>query len=164
MASQTFSELDIRTLLCDGAQYFCAKDVCKSLGYTNPRQAIRVHLSLANVFLLEDLKLSQVGNRVCPHTRYLNEAGVRELLAKSQQPNAYEIGNKIGVKIESRYMRKELEILKHLIDFLSELAVATEFQKTVGRYRVDLYLPDYNLALEIDEHGHSDRDPEYEAL
>ena len=57
---------------------------------------------------------------------------------------------------------KEPEIVRHVQDFLGELRVASEFQKQVGRYRVDLYLPDYNVALEVDEHGHQDRDPEYE--
>ncbi len=52
--------------------------------------------------------------------------------------------------------------IQNIQDYLSEMKVLTEFQKTVGTYKVDLYIPDYNIALEIDEHGHSDRDPHYE--
>ncbi len=40
--------------------------------------------------------------------------------------------------------------------------MAAEQQKRVGRYRIDLYLPDYKIAIEVDEYGHRDRDPKYE--
>lgn len=35
-------------------------------------------------------------------------------------------------------------------------------QKSVGKYSVDLYFPDYNLAIECDEHNHTDRNAIYE--
>ena len=31
-----------------------------------------------------------------------------------------------------------------------------------GKYRIDLYLPEYKLAIEWDEFGHRDRDIGYE--
>ena len=40
--------------------------------------------------------------------------------------------------------------------------VPFEFQKNVNNFRIDLYLPDQKLAIEIDEHNHADRDPSYE--
>jgi very-short-patch-repair endonuclease len=33
-----------------------------------------------------------------------------------------------------------------------------ELQRIVGPYRIDLYLPEYKLAIECDENGHQDRD------
>ena len=35
-------------------------------------------------------------------------------------------------------------------------------QYKIENYKVDLYFPKYNLAIECDEHGHSDRDKDYE--
>lgn len=35
-------------------------------------------------------------------------------------------------------------------------------QYIIGRYRIDLYFPDYKLIIECDENNHDDRDPEYE--
>lgn len=35
-------------------------------------------------------------------------------------------------------------------------------QYTMGKYRVDLYFPTYQLAVECDENNHKDRDPEKE--
>ena len=36
------------------------------------------------------------------------------------------------------------------------------FKKNVHNFRIDLYLPDQKLAIEIDEKKHTDRDPIYE--
>jgi len=35
-------------------------------------------------------------------------------------------------------------------------------QYKIDKYRVDLYVPEYNLVIECDENGHKDRDIEYE--
>ena len=35
-------------------------------------------------------------------------------------------------------------------------------QYHVDGYRIDLYFPEYKLAIECDEFGHRDRDLEYE--
>ena len=37
-----------------------------------------------------------------------------------------------------------------------------ELQKAVNNFRIDLYLPDQRLAIEIDEFNHKDRDDHYE--
>ena len=37
-----------------------------------------------------------------------------------------------------------------------------EFQTSVKNYRIDLYLLDQKLAIEVDEHVHADRDVQYE--
>jgi very-short-patch-repair endonuclease len=37
-------------------------------------------------------------------------------------------------------------------------------QFTIGKYRIDLYFPDYRLAVECDENNHIDRDPILEKI
>ena len=32
------------------------------------------------------------------------------------------------------------------------------------KYKIDLYFTKYNLAIECDEHGHKDRNPEYDYI
>ena len=39
-----------------------------------------------------------------------------------------------------------------------------EFQKRIANFKIDLFLPAHNLAIEIDEHAHSDRDVAYEGI
>ena len=135
MAIESFSNTNVRTCFADGCMWFCAKDIAQELGYKDPGKAIRDHVSMHNKEELGKLELQKT-----PQARtriYLNANGVRELLSKSQQPNAIEIATSIGVKVESRYIRKESEIIKHVTDYLSELNAMTETQKPVGRYRVD---------------------------
>ena len=42
------------------------------------------------------------------------------------------------------------------------MMIPFEFQNNVNNFRIDLYLPDQKLAIEIDEHNHADRDLSYE--
>jgi very-short-patch-repair endonuclease len=37
-------------------------------------------------------------------------------------------------------------------------------QYIIGIYRIDLYFPDYHLAVECDEYNHTDRDPDNEKI
>ena len=144
-----------------GSMYFCAKDIALALGYSNPRQACRTHVDARDRFQLKDLHASASSDleHNAGATTYINVKGLKNLVQKSHKPNSLELAEALGFEVDTKYVEKEPEIVKHVRDFLDELRVATEFQKTVGRYRIDLYLPDYKLALEVDEHGHRNRDP-----
>ena len=51
--------------------------------------------------------------------------------------------------------RKEIRFVAELYAYLDTLGVVMETQKYVGAYRVDVYLPDYNLVIEYDEDHHA---------
>ncbi len=51
--------------------------------------------------------------------------------------------------------RKEIRFAAELYAYLSVLGVVMETQKYIGAYRVDIYLPDYNLVIEYDENHHT---------
>ena len=40
--------------------------------------------------------------------------------------------------------------------------IIQKFQYYIDGYKIDLYFPDYNLAIEVDEFNHKDRDKLYE--
>ncbi|MFM7985831.1 MAG: hypothetical protein ACKPKO_41605, partial [Candidatus Fonsibacter sp.] len=63
---------------------------------------------------------------------------------------------------ETRNIRKEKEIISFIQDVLVQMMIPFEFQKNVNDFRIDLYLPDQNIAIEIDENNHAERDPLYE--
>ena len=44
-------------------------------------------------------------------TIYINEAGLRSLVVKSQLPNASDVAKILGINEETRYLRKEIEII-----------------------------------------------------
>ena len=93
---------------------------------------------------------------------YINETGLSALVIKSQLPTASDVATQLGISVETRYVRKETEIVGFVQDVLTQMMVPFEFQKNVNNFRIDLYLPDQKLAIEIDEHNHADRDPSYE--
>ncbi|MFM7983959.1 MAG: hypothetical protein ACKPKO_32005, partial [Candidatus Fonsibacter sp.] len=96
------------------------------------------------------------------NTIYINEAGLRSLVIKSKLPTASDLATQLGISVETRYVRKETEIVGCIQDVLTHMMVPFEFQKDVNNFRIDLYLPDQKLAIEIDEHNHADRDLSYE--
>lgn len=153
---------NVRTCACEGMTYYCAKDVAEALGYRNSRQAVICNVLEEDCAKLQDIHKSCEFKRNAGHTTYLTPNGVKRLVMRSQMPDALKLAEALGITCDTKYIRKEPEIVRHLVDFLSEMNIATNFQKTVGRHRVDLYLPDYKLAIEIDEHNHRDRDPHEE--
>jgi Rha family phage regulatory protein len=80
----------------------------------------------------------------------ITESGFKFLVASYRGPKARKIRKSLGLipandDIEGKY----LEIISDSFSHLRQ-----EFQKTVGAYRIDLYFPDINVAVEIDEYHH----------
>ena len=149
--------------IVNGIKYFRAKSVAAALGYRCPKDACRRHVDAGHRALFRDLQ--PPGTTLDYNTAtafYISAAGVQQLALKSRMPASLAFAESLGLDVATKYTHKEQEIVQHLRVFLEELRVASEYQKTVGRYRVDLYLPDHRMALEIDEFGHRHRDQAYE--
>ena len=73
-------------------------------------------------------------------TIYIKEAGLRSLVIKSQLPTASDLATQLGISVETRYVRKETEIVGFVQDVLTQMMVPFEFQKNVSNFRIDLYL------------------------
>jgi very-short-patch-repair endonuclease len=56
--------------------------------------------------------------------------------------------------------RKEQKYIQMIKEAFSHEQM--KLQYIVSNYNVDLYFPQYRIAVECDEHGHSNRDPYYE--
>jgi very-short-patch-repair endonuclease len=163
----TFKKGDnkVHQVSLDGTPWFKGKDVAILLGYANTNRAIMDHVDIDDKRQLCEVCSSALvvgAQRNKMKTIYINEAGVRRLVIKSQKPQASELAKQLGIKEETRYVRKEIEIVGFIQELLTEMMVPFEFQKRVASYRIDLYLPSQKLAIEIDENNHADRDPSYE--
>ena len=155
----------VHQISLDGTPWFKGKDVAVLLGYANTTKAIISHVEDDDKRQLCEVCSSAqaVGaDRNEMKTIYINEAGVRRLVVKSQKPQASELAKQLGIKEETRYLRKEIEIVGFIQEMLTQVMIPFEFQKSVANYRIDLYLPSLKLAIEIDENNHADRDPSYE--
>jgi hypothetical protein len=54
----------------------------------------------------------------------------------------------------------EVNVLSEIIDFIGDEQY--ELQYKIGSYKIDMYVPKFKLAIEVDEVGHTDRNVEYE--
>lgn len=86
---------------------------------------------------------------------------VKKIIYRSNKRGAVMLAKMLGISIidikipskENKYIQNILTVFKH--------EKFIEHHK-VGRYFVDLYFPNYQLAIECDERGHADRNQTYE--
>jgi prophage antirepressor-like protein len=166
-------------IIVDSDPWFRAKNIATVLGYANTRHAILVHVDNDDkrkyidlvqgrddrneyIYLVRGRDGGVKANPSEKHSIYINQRGMRSLVLKSQRPEAIDIAKQLGIEVNTKYLRKEIEVVSFIQQFLTSLGEPFEFQKTVGSYRVDLYLSSRKIAVEIDEHGHRGRDSQYE--
>lgn len=149
--------------------WFLANSICQILGYKCPQKKIQQHVSKNNKKYFKDLV--QYVENIPKNKKFLqlassfiNKKGVMQLITSCQLPKIDHICENIGIDTLYRYKRKEIEILDELDIFLKEINIKYIAQKRVKKYKIDVYLPKYNLVIEIDEHNHVDRDKKYEHL
>ena len=91
---------------------------------------------------------------------FLSSDGLKHLLFSTRSPNAHKLACMCNIKLDTKYESKEASTLQVLEKaFRGEYIL---FQHVVGKYRIDMYFPEYNLAIECDENDHNHRDPLYE--
>ena len=73
----------VRTIEIDGAPWFNATDVCKCLGFGNPRQALSSHVAFEDV-----QKLDMFGQTGRKEANFVNESGLYSLILGSKKPDA----------------------------------------------------------------------------
>ena len=82
-------------------------------------------------------------------------------LAKVKQPLAKELAQFMGIKIiRHKYVREEARTIYTIQKVFEGISMKREF--SIGSYKIDLYFPEHNIAIECDEHDHQDRDTNYE--
>ena len=105
---------------------------------------------------------------ISPKSLYLSLNGIKELLIKSRQPMYLLnlIAKKFNITIRGISDPKNIFIAQNelgkLINVFNKENYVLEYR--IGKYRIDLYFEDYNLAIECDEHGHKYYNKENELL
>lgn len=145
--------------------WFKGKDIATILEYENTKEAIIDHVLDEDKITFEKLRINNVNlcsYKIHPQTIFINKKGLESLVIGSRKPKSINFAKFLNININQKYPVKECEILNYIIDFLNERSIKYELQKSIGSYLLDMYLPQYNLNIEIDEYGHKDRCPEYE--
>ena len=155
----------LTSIVVGGVHWVRGNDVARALGYKNLLRAIRAHVSKDSRKTLQSLiGASAPTHRNQDATIYIDEAGVKQLVVKSQLPGASGLAKQLGIKEDTRYLRKEIEIVSFIQEVLTQAMIPFEFQKRVFSYKIDLFLPSHKLAIEIDEQAHAGRDAAYEGV
>ena len=148
----------IRTEEYDGETYYCARDICSVLDIKNVTAAVR------NIASAEKTIISIVvfGNNMSQKRKmhFLSLNGLKHLIFKTRSINAHKLAHVCNIEMDTKYESKEASSLQVIEKaFSGEYMI---FQHIVGKYRIDMYFPEYNLAIECDENDHNDRDQLYE--
>jgi len=153
----------IDSVIVDGVKWYKARQLAKMLGYPAHNKAIRVNVDTNDKKKFEELVVRNpsydYNERI---SLYINEDGLSKLILQSNKPKSIHIAKDLDITVKMKYLRKEIEVVSFIQSFLTGLKIPFEFQKSVDKYRIDLFLPIQKLAIEIDENGHKDRNQMYE--
>jgi len=101
-----------------------------------------------------------------PHSVFIDQNAVGQIILKSNKPNSIDFAKSLGININQKITRKEVDIVYELDLFCESAGIKSKHNKSYiddnNRYHIDYYLPEHKIAIEIDENNHSDRDPKYE--
>ena len=127
---------------------FKAKEVGKLLGIKDVKSTIR---NFDNVDVESLLLKDRMGRN--QQTHVLTMTGLEKLLCNSRKPLAIQLSDALNIKTSIKIVSKETQFMYQLmIAFKGEIMLD---QHSVDKYRIDLYFPDYKLAIEFDEqYGH----------
>ena len=157
-----------------GIIWFIGKEVASVLDYVDTKKAIQRHVDEEDKKILTSgeiitCQVKKIDFRV-PNNgmKIVNERGCYCLIQNSQKISSYEkqvlieMFNKITGKENTIVVSSRFEISfgEKLKNTLKPLNLKVETQKPMfdGKYRIDFYLPEFNLAIEYDEKQHQQKE------
>ena len=147
---------------------FVAKDIAKMLEYKDTINAIKRHIDKEDKITYKECEkdlIAEKYKKLQPQTILITKRGVICLVQNGKKYN-----KKFLMMLKDKYNIK-YDIIKRLskqeeyISYITKSFKGEEMIRQYGvfnRYKIDLYFPEYNLAIECDELCHKDRDREYE--
>jgi very-short-patch-repair endonuclease len=89
--------------------------------------------------------------------KYIDINDLQLVLNKSRKPKAKMLLEQLDLDTKNKSECVEAGILSHIGDYLDQIDVKYELQYRVGKYYIDMYLPQRKIAIEVDEIGHRNR-------
>lgn len=144
----------VRRLIIKNQIYFVGKDVAEILGYSVPRDAIIRH---CKNYIKKKVKTNggeQLMQIIPKEDVYILISKCKTLShnEKLKLIKEWNLEEKVLV-VETR---EEIDFKNALIETLKPMNIEIEFQKNIfnGKYKIDFYIPKYNIAIEYDEYEH----------
>lgn len=129
-------------------------DIKTFLGYSHSYNFVRYHQSRGNFQTVDGI--------------YADVPNIKKLLFGNhiRKPRVTELINyfsdELSPSTQNVSHQPEVNVLSDIIEYLKEEKIQYELQFCCLKYKIDMYLPDYKIAIEVDEIGHSDRNQKYE--
>ena len=95
-----------------------------------------------------------------PHRRFLLNDLALKIIMICRTDKSCNLKNNLGLTLYDVINTKDQTITNSIKDAFEGEHMQTQY--TIIGYRIDLYFHEYNLAIEVDELGHNDRNIDYE--
>lgn len=127
---------------------FRAADICKILDISNTCKRTN-NLSHTDRVLIKSP--TDGGDQTMIFLTYI---GLLKVLSTTRKPKLMDFSTKIGIEVYTRFFAcVESDTIKCILDAFSGETMIQ--QHRVANYKIDLYFPKYNLAVECDEPHHN---------
>ena len=143
---EIFKENNIQLSKYNDILYIESGVIGKFLELTNIRTSIAKYNDDEKFYLYLKDKCGIIQKTSC-----LTEKGIKKLLCLSRKPKAILIANKLGINIDHKYVPSEITFILNIKQAFDGELILTQYP--VDKYKVDLYFPKFNIAIEFDEYN-----------
>lgn len=142
-----FEGHEIRTVKHNGQLAIVAKDIAKALEYKS-------HHTIYNLVDPSCRGFAQIPTHDGPQEmRIVTRVGLRQVLVKSRKPKSADIAKAFDIDVyRAKVTTIETEVTSRVRSVFE--GYKTVIQKQFGPYRADIWFPQFDLIIEVDEDGH----------
>lgn len=164
MLFDLFKAKGVRIILLENDKnaYFHAGDIAKTIRYEMShvnRWQSRWNINCTSLEMLSQKNYEKINwIRTSKTAMFLHQNELKKILIKVSTSESVKIVDQLGIETNYKYIRKEIEICKNLEEFFDNAEIKYIKQHCIGKYRADIFLPEYNVVIEIDEDGHKHYD------
>ena len=136
-------------------KWYLLKDICKILLLTNISETAKYISDKYKIYY----KIDTVGGK--QKMLLINLFGIKNIIQNTRSINKNKIIELLNINdLDIIFDSKESNYLKIICATYKFAKYITQYK--INKYRIDLYFTEYNLAIEVDEFNHKDRDINYE--
>lgn len=155
-----FEGYNIETFELNGQNLYNPKDIATILGIADVKSVTR-NYTCEQITKVKNADIRQISFRKLNNAgeKFLTESGVLTLINKCRGYSSEKKEKLIRFLFPSKEIIvindiKEIKFLDKLEEVLFVFDIHGIRQYRIGKYRIDLYLPELNIAIEYDENEH----------
>jgi very-short-patch-repair endonuclease len=130
----------------DNIKYAKAADIGQVLNIVNIRTSIQKYNNN------EKTKIEIKTSSGIKNATFLTEKGLKRLLCTTRKHLSIDLCMEFDLNLESKYIALETEFISKLKKVFIDEEIILQYK--VDKYFIDIYFPEYKLAIEYDEDRH----------